>query len=198
MARSLPEVLVTARACFADLPEAAAWPFERTDWTGMLEWRQRAQAEADQSVLQLIPYLLLHDGQGRYWCYQRTGGDPRLEGARSCGVGGHVDRSDERLEAEATLRQALLREVREELDTDLSEHITDPIAWLYEGNTPVGRVHIGVVYTLQWPWAQPPVPARGEALRALGFLPLTAIAADARFELWSRLAAAYLLENHHA
>jgi hypothetical protein len=37
----------------------------------------------------------------------------------------------------------------------------------------------------------PPMPAPGEPLGALGFRPAAAIATDDRFELWSRLAAGW-------
>ncbi|MBP8225570.1 MAG: hypothetical protein KAX59_05415, partial [Acidovorax sp.] len=64
---------------------------------------------------------------------------------------------------------------------------------IYEGLSAVGRVHLGVLYTAQWLPAAPPQPRAGEKLAGLGFMPLVQVAQDARFELWSRLAAQHLL-----
>jgi predicted NUDIX family phosphoesterase len=64
---------------------------------------------------------------------------------------------------------------------------------VYEGLSAIGRVHLGVVFVARWCGLTPPHPPQGEALRAVGFMPLTQIATDTRFELWSRLVAQHLL-----
>ena len=52
----------------------------------------RAAMERDPSFKQIIPYLVLRDGP-RYFLMQRTnaGGDVRLHGRYSIGVGGHLN-----------------------------------------------------------------------------------------------------------
>ena len=161
-------------------------------------WRVRAEVEHDESVLQPIAYLVLRNTQGQVWCYQRAGGDARVDGRWSCGVGGHVDAPDatgrSSFDPEATLRRALLRELAEELQgsaDDLQDLRLQGL--IYEGLSAIGRVHLGVLYTAQWRNASPPQPRPGETLRAQGFMDLSAVACDLRFELWSQLAAQYLL-----
>lgn len=182
------DILTLPRTAFADLPEQGTWP-----WTGWPPfeplWIERATAEQDERYLQFIPYLLLHDALGAVWCYARRGGDRRLLDRRSCGIGGHVERIDERDSLAATLTAALQREAAEELDDKVAGLLADsrPRAWIYEGLSAIGRVHVGLLYTAVWPLAEPPEP-REAALESLGFLAPETILADARFELWSRLA----------
>jgi predicted NUDIX family phosphoesterase len=185
-------VLVLPRAACPPLPEAAAWA-----WTGLAgwpapAWLSREQAEQDEAWLQLIPYALLCNPAGQTWCYARAGGDARLTGRMSCGVGGHVEPADAGADLLDTLGRALRRELTEELGADAGGlDAGAPRAWLYEHRSAIGRVHLGVVYRLRWPLERDPAPA-DPALRDLGFRPLAEIARDPGFELWSRLAAAHL------
>ena len=73
----------------------------------------RSGAEVDRSTKQIIPYLVLRDGQ-RYFLMQRTaaGGDARLHGRYSIGVGGHLNPGDD------GLLGGLRREWDEELVAD--------------------------------------------------------------------------------
>jgi predicted NUDIX family phosphoesterase len=187
----MSDILVFPRAAFDPLPDAGAWPVD--DLPEGAAWRPRAAVEHDERWLQPIPYLLLLDRLGHAWCYRRCGGDARLDGRRSCGLGGHVERIDAAGDLARTLANALRRELTEELGL-APERLPEarPHAWLYEGRTAVGRVHLGVVYTAVWTHADPPEPPPGEPLEGLGFRRLAEIAGDARFELWSRLAADYL------
>ena len=52
-------------------------------------------AEESPAFKQLIPYIVLRDGE-RVFFMQRTdaGGDPRLHGKASIGVGGHLNPVD--------------------------------------------------------------------------------------------------------
>jgi len=95
------EVLVIARD---RVPEAAGWYGLRTDgMTAFLgevaahaRFAPRAQMEVDPSWKQLIPYLVLRDGD-RYFLMRRTraGGDARLHDRWSIGVGGHHRRPEQ-------------------------------------------------------------------------------------------------------
>lgn len=191
----IPLVLGIPRTAAPPLPTAGAWPWQPLTDPEVLAWRPRATAEADEGFLQLIPYAVIERGTGELWSYQRLGGDPRLKDRRSCGVGGHIDPVDQAKGLLATAARALRRELREELGFDPGPNLPPPCAWLYEGESAVGRVHLGLIYRLLWTRPEPPRPLAGEALAGLGFQPAAAIAADSRYELWSRLAAGFLHRN---
>ncbi len=138
------QVLVIART---HVPEAGGWYGLRTDgMAGFLasiaehaRFAPRAAMEVDPAWKQLIPYLVLRDGD-RYFLMQRTkaGGDARLHDRWSIGVGGHLNPGDN------DLAGGLQREWREELDADFVPDL-HPIALLNDDTTEVGAVHLGVV-----------------------------------------------------
>jgi hypothetical protein len=184
-------VLVVPRGAAEPLPAQGAWPLDSRTAALPMIWLARDRAETDEAFLQIIPYAMLRDADRRLWCYERLGGDQRLQRRRSCGVGGHVDETDAGGSVLAMAAAALARELAEELDWRPDPARLAPSAWLYEGHSAIGRVHLGLIYELDWTGAAPPAPAPGEPLGGLGFLPAGAIAGDERFELWSRLAAAW-------
>lgn len=104
------------------------------------EFRPRPEAEGDPSWKQIIPYLLLRD-RGRIFLMRRTtaGGDARLHERWSIGVGGHLGPEDDSIEA------GLMREFREELVADWVPE-PRPLGLLNDDSTPVGQVHLGVVF----------------------------------------------------
>jgi len=214
----MPPILTLPRTQAPALPESSCWPVPNLDFLHAAVWQSRATAEHDEAFLQPIPYLLLRNPHGQLWCYQRSGGDARLDGRCSCGVGGHVDLQDAQppltktnfdsclhnidkgyrpissINPHATLTHALLRELAEELNAgtaDLDQLTLQGL--IFEGLSAVGRVHLGVLFSANWLPAQPPQPVAGEALRGLGFLDASAIATNTQFELWSRLAAQHML-----
>jgi len=176
----------------------ACWPVADLAFWQPPRWCERAPAEHDETLLQAVAYGVLLNDAGAVWCYQRAGGDARVDGRFSCGVGGHVDAQDatDPFEPEATLRRAWLRELAEELQ-DGSLHLSGVrrLGLVYEGQSAIGRVHLGVVFAARWGSPVPPQPPQGEALCGLGFMPLAQVATDTRFELWSRLVAQYLINT---
>lgn len=191
----MPEILVIPRASFRLPEQPAAWPLG--DYAVLRQhcWRERAPCETDESWLQLIPYVLLQGEQGQLWCYRRTGGDQRLVERRSCGLGGHVERMDEQADIGAILNNCAWRELEEELVSLDGLNGLDalrPLAWIYEGASAVGRVHLGILFLGQWRGQAPPRIAEGEPMQSLGFFDPAAIVADDAFEHWSRLAADWL------
>jgi predicted NUDIX family phosphoesterase len=183
------DILAIPRHTCSELPESGAWPWAEWSWPSHLQWLPRPRAEHDEDYLQIIPYAVIENPAGQVWCYRRSGGDARLVERLSCGVGGHVDSADAEADFRATIRKALRREIAEELDWALPpDPALDPICGIYEGLSPIGRVHLGLVFELIWPHSEPPVPPSGESLDSLGFLDRSAILGDNRFELWSRLA----------
>jgi predicted NUDIX family phosphoesterase len=103
-------------------------------------FRPRADAEQDESTKQVIPYLALFD-RGAIFLMRRTraGADARLHERWSIGVGGHLHPDD------VDPVSGLLREWREELHADWLPD-PRPLGLLNDDSTPVGRVHLGLVY----------------------------------------------------
>jgi predicted NUDIX family phosphoesterase len=104
------------------------------------EFRPRAEVEVDRAWKQVIPYLVLRDGE-RYFLMRRTqaGGDARLHDRFSIGVGGHLNPGD------VDLAGGLRREWREEIEADFEPEFT-LIGLLNDDTTDVGSVHVGAVY----------------------------------------------------
>lgn len=131
----------------------------------------RWMAEQDSTILQLIPYVVMLSPDKKIFSYQRRGGgEQRLEGKMSIGIGGHINPVDKRkprgqdISADAigwaTVRQGAIREVIEEveLDATLVREGLKMVGTLYTPNEgtntlqagpTVGQVHLGVVYVLQ-------------------------------------------------
>ncbi len=107
---------------------------------GLGEYRPRSAMERDPSFKQVIPYLVLRDGE-RWFLMKRTraGGDERLHDRWSIGVGGHLNPGD------GGLAGGLEREWHEELVADFVPAF-EPVGLLNDDTTEVGAVHLGVVY----------------------------------------------------
>ena len=103
-------------------------------------FRPRAEVEDDPSWKQVIPYLLLRDGE-RIFLMKRTkaGADARLHDRYSIGVGGHVNPED------GDVMGGLRREWAEELDADFTPDF-EPLGLLNDDSNPVGAVHLGLVF----------------------------------------------------
>jgi 8-oxo-dGTP pyrophosphatase MutT (NUDIX family) len=188
----MSRVLVVPRSALGRLPLRGTWGVTAPNPEHLpCAWLARDQAETDEAFLQIIPYALIRDAAGQLWCYERLGGDARVRHRWSCGVGGHVDETDRADGLLPTAIAALQRELAEELAWSPARDRLHPAAWLYEGESAIGRVHLGLIVDLVWDRPDPPTPAPGEPLGPLGFRPAAAIAADERFELWSRLAAGW-------
>lgn len=137
-------VLVVPRSL---VPDEASWHGLRTDGIDAFlaivaehgRFEPRAAMEVDPSFKQIIPYLVLRDGED-YFLMRRTraGGDARLFDRWSIGVGGHLDPGDE------DIAGGLRREWHEELVADFEPAFT-PYALLNDDTTDVGAVHLGVV-----------------------------------------------------
>ena len=104
-------------------------------------FRPRPEAETDPSWKQIIPYLVLRDGD-RILLMRRTraGGDARLHERYTIGIGGHVNPGD------TDPLDALRREWREEIDADF-EPTLEPLGVLNDDDNAVGTVHLGLVYS---------------------------------------------------
>ena len=148
----------------------------------------RPLAEDDPAFKQLIPYVVVRDGDLVY-LMERTdaGGDARLHGKASIGVGGHLNPVDE---GDDALTDGLRREWSEELVAEWEPQF-HLVGLLNDDSNPVGSVHLGVVFDVEA--AGRPVEVR-EHEKLLGrFATLAEVrAAWDRLETWSRLVASRL------
>ena len=177
----------------ASLPDGAGWYGLRTDdletFVAAVErdgrYEPREAMELDPGFKQIIPYLVLRDGE-RYFLMQRTaaGSDARLHGRYSIGVGGHLNPGD----------GGLLGGLRREWDEELVAVFVPDfrlVALLNDDTTPVGAVHLGAVYVAD-------ADGRSVAIRETdkltgGFADPAEVAGVAdRLETWSALAFEFL------
>jgi len=138
-------VLVVPRSSVLD---AAGWHGVRRDGIEATlavvaregRFMAREEAERDPTHKQVIPYLVLRDGD-RWFLMRRTraGGDERLHDRWSIGVGGHLNPGD------GDVPGGLRREWDEELLADFVPEFT-PVGLLNDDTTSVGSVHLGIVY----------------------------------------------------
>lgn len=184
----MTDILAFPRSTITALLAQAIVPYRQHALPTSGEWCPRSTLEQEERYLQVIPYALLCRGD-TVWTYRRAGGDARLDGRRSIGVGGHVDADDAQAELLSTLHAALARELAEELVQPPAAIPREPLAWINEQESAIGRVHIGLVWAIPWQNPEEPRVAHGEKLEAVGFRPLSAITRAAGFEYWSELAA---------
>jgi predicted NUDIX family phosphoesterase len=120
--------------------------FEEVRDSDML-WIERPAAETDPAYKQIIPYIVMRDSQSRILCYPRHGTEERLHGLMSCGIGGHIDEDDNAGVFSETVKAGMLRELSEELD-NFNPQMVDLVykGIINELDTPVGHVHLGLVY----------------------------------------------------
>lgn len=141
----------------------------------------RPAAEVDRSLKQIIPYLILRDGD-RIFLMKRTraGGDVRLHDRYTIGVGGHLNPGD------GDILGGLEREWREELEADFLPEFAF-VGLLNDDTVEVGIHHLGIVYIADA--AGRPVVVRETDKLTGSFEKLEVVrAAYPYMETWSQLA----------
>ncbi len=177
------------------LPDGGAWHGLRTDALEGFEalvalegrFEPRAAMEVDPRFKQVIPYLVLRDGD-RFFLMRRTraGADARLHDRYSIGVGGHLNPGD------VDLAGGLRREWSEEVTADF-EPAFRLIGLLNDDTTEVGSVHLGAVYIADA--GGRPVAIREVDKLEGGFAPRDDVATVVGLmETWSRLVFESLLD----
>lgn len=143
---------------------------------------------------QILPYIAVTDGEGKYLSYSRNGTETRLHGSRSIGIGGHIDVVDmydpdyEVLNnIKETIIQATIRELEEEInllcDGDWLVSKTNLGKLIVDTTNPVGEVHVGLFSKLVYPHAQPQ-----EELHDAKWLTVEELKASIdEYENWSKL-----------
>jgi predicted NUDIX family phosphoesterase len=152
-------------------------------------YMERPLAEADPRFKQLIPYVVVRDGP-RVYLMERTiaGGDARLHGKASIGVGGHLNPVDDGADP---LTAGLQREWSEELIADWEPEFR-LVGLLNDDSNPVGSVHLGVVFEVQTAGRRIAVRERDKLTGRFAAIAEVRDAWD-RMESWSQLVAERLL-----
>jgi len=126
-------------------------------WPCLLEgdhvtYRPRGEMEDDPSFKQLIPYVLFRwtaaDGTTHLFEYLRGSGqgERRLHAKRSVGIGGHISSVDaDAGDTHNAYLDGMARELAEEVKIG-SGCVPRIVGLLNDDETPVGRVHLGVVH----------------------------------------------------
>jgi predicted NUDIX family phosphoesterase len=141
----------------------------------------RPAAETDRSLKQIIPYLVLRDGD-RIFLMKRTraGGDARLHDLYSIGIGGHLNPGD------GGIMGGLAREWHEELEADFMPDF-EFVGLLNDDTVDVGVHHLGVVFLADA--AGRPVEVRETHKLSGAFEEVSAVrVVYDRMETWSQLA----------
>ena len=136
---SFPHGLVTA----AEDDRVATWSRRIREKSFFVE---RRWAEQDSSLKQIIPYaLVVYRDEVLLLQRKDTGGESRLHGKLSIGVGGHINPVDEvGDEPGAVLEAGCRRELEEELTLDTSYGL-EPVGVINDESGDVGSVHFGLV-----------------------------------------------------
>lgn len=159
----------------------------------------RSEADATEGFKQICTYSPVYrvaNGQRQYLAYYRSfkGEESRLHGRMSLGFGGHVNDSDDCLQA------AVERELKEELPGIIeyaSPFSLDTVGIINEDKTEVGRVHVGAVVPVAVDCTYTPVIGDGstDATIWLTYDEIMSPKYFERFEVWSRfLATQFLLK----
>jgi predicted NUDIX family phosphoesterase len=100
----------------------------------------RPDAESNRDLKQIIPYVVLRDGD-RVFLMRRTraGGDVRLHDLYSIGIGGHLNPGD------GSILGGLEREWAEEMEADFVPDF-EFVGLLNDDTVEVGVHHLGIVY----------------------------------------------------
>lgn len=148
------------------------------------EFRPRPEMEMDPAYKQIIPYVLVTRGAEAFVMQRlKRGGEQRLHGLLSLGVGGHINPVDEA--GGSALTAGLRREVDEEVALERAASLT-PLGVINNDRDEVGRVHLGFLFRLE---AEGAVTVRETEKLSGSFMPIAALPAlRDKMEGWSQIA----------
>jgi predicted NUDIX family phosphoesterase len=171
--------------------EGSFLPVLREAVAAHASYLDRPIAEDDAAFKQLIPYVVVRD-RGRVFLMERTdaGGDARLHGKASIGVGGHLNPVDT---GDDPLMVGLRREWAEELAAEWDPEFR-LVGLLNDDSNPVGAVHLGVVFEVEAD-GRPVAVRERDKLSGRMVDPAEVRRAWDRLETWSQLVAERLLAS---
>ena len=110
---------------------------------------RRSKAETDNSIRQLIPYVVIKNPEGMYLLVKRlkTQTESRLHGFYSVGIGGHINDRDEGDSPWMKFLSGMEREINEEVSIS-QYNWPQYVGIIRENTTSVNKVHLGVVFTI--------------------------------------------------
>ena len=167
------------------------------------EWKRRGDLEDDASMKHPIPYCVIVNPRLKMvFAYQRAGGhtEGRLAGKYSWGIGGHVEKLDEK-GVHNPIKMSMRRELQEEADIEVngkSKNVARVLGYINDdtpsqepGKIAVGQVHLGILYIIETD-AEIITPKDAEIAngRLMTIGELEAICADPTMEVesWSQIA----------
>lgn len=122
------------------------------DTLSQYEVKRRGDMEEDPNYKQLISYCLLENENDQLLVYERLsgGGENRLHGQSSIGVGGHMNDIVGADTINEVLRTNAQRELEEEvgLASEESQNL-QYIGFINDDTNEVGEVHLGVVFKIK-------------------------------------------------
>ena len=149
---------------------------------------ERRYTETDSSFKQIIPYCLVTCGDSVFLLRRtKKGGEARLHGRLSIGVGGHINPVDE--EVGDVVEAGADRELEEEIVVE-APCTREPVGIINDDASKVGSVHFGIVFRVEV--EEPKVRVRetdqleGEFVTRDALRELLANERD-RFETWTAL-----------
>ncbi|MEB6245193.1 NUDIX domain-containing protein [Staphylococcus xylosus] len=121
------------------------------DTLSEFEVKRRGDMEEDPTFKQLISYCILENENDELLVYERLsgGGEARVHGQSSIGVGGHMNDVKGAESINEVLRVNAQRELEEEVG--LSESKSQNLAYIgfiNDDTNEVGEVHLGVVFKI--------------------------------------------------
>ncbi len=159
----------------------------------------RALCETDETLVQLLPYIVIMNERGDVLRYTRggAGGESRLHGNYSIGLGGHVDiapsTQDELL---SVLRSEAARELQEEIGLVANPLRIRFLHAIVDGTNSVGRVHLGLLAIYMVSVEDSEIMKFEDAICDGKFVPLRSLVEEpetfGRLENWSKAVAAHL------
>ena len=117
------------------------------------EYMVRGQAEENVAYKQPIPYGVVINQDNKIFVYKRWGAwsnawEARLHSQIAFWVGGHIEREDE--DSDNLLKDALLREIEEEINIPASDIGSIEAIWYINDDTaPIHEVHFWVAYLIK-------------------------------------------------
>ncbi len=155
-----------------------------------LTYLNRSSAEQDKRYKQLIPYVLLVCN-GKILRYRRgkSGGEARLHGFYSVGIGWHISEEDHQLFSNDPYREGMRRELMEEVAVEGANDAM--VAVINDDSTEVGQVHFGVVHVMRVPDEN--VARRRSGIASPEFVPVAETMKNLdEYESWSRFCLEHL------